>query len=73
LVKAGDRYILVDTVYEDDWDLFLRRLSENCVSLSQLSHVILTHHHNDHCGLLRNTVRLWAYKAEGLSDVQESS
>ncbi|MGZ4925835.1 MAG: MBL fold metallo-hydrolase [Halobacteriota archaeon] len=57
LVKAEDRYILVDTGYEDDWDLFRRRLSENCVSLSQMSHIILTHHHNDHSGLLRNIVR----------------
>ncbi|MGZ4846794.1 MAG: MBL fold metallo-hydrolase [Halobacteriota archaeon] len=57
LVKAGDRYILVDTGYEDDWDLFLRRLSENCVSVSQISHIVLTHHHNDHSGLLRNIVQ----------------
>ncbi|MGD0172159.1 MAG: MBL fold metallo-hydrolase [Halobacteriota archaeon] len=27
------------------------------VELFQLSHVILTHHHDDHCGLLHNILR----------------
>lgn len=57
LAKAGDRYILVDTGFEDDWHLFLRRLKEVNVQLPQISHVILTHHHNDHCGLLQNILR----------------
>lgn len=57
LVKAGERYLLVDTGYEDDWELFRKRLGEHCVSLSQISHIILTHHHNDHSGLLHNIVR----------------
>jgi hydroxyacylglutathione hydrolase len=57
LVTAGDLYVLIDTGYEDDWDLFQRRLSECRVELSQICHIILTHHHNDHCGLLRNI--LW--------------
>lgn len=57
LAKAGDRYVLVDTGFEDDWHQFLRRLKEANVELSQISHVILTHHHNDHCGLLQNILR----------------
>ena len=54
LVKTGDQYVLIDTGYEDDWDLFRTRLKEADVELFQISHIILTHHHDDHCGLLHN-------------------
>jgi len=57
LVKTGDHYVLVDTGYKDDWDLFRRRLDNVRVQLSQISHIILTHHHNDHSGLLHNILR----------------
>lgn len=52
LVKAGGKYVLVDTGYEEDRDLFKTRLKEANVDLSQISHIVLTHHHDDHCGLL---------------------
>jgi len=57
LVKAGDHYVLIDTGYVDEWDLFRRRLNEKRVELSQISHIILTHHHDDHCGLLNNILQ----------------
>jgi glyoxylase-like metal-dependent hydrolase (beta-lactamase superfamily II) len=57
LVKARDHYVLIDTGYEDDWDLFCARLKEADVGLFQINHVILTHHHDDHCGLLNNILR----------------
>jgi glyoxylase-like metal-dependent hydrolase (beta-lactamase superfamily II) len=57
LVKARDHYVLIDTGYEDDWDLFRARLKEADVGLFQINHVILTHHHDDHCGLLNNILR----------------
>ncbi|MDD1720803.1 MAG: MBL fold metallo-hydrolase [Euryarchaeota archaeon] len=57
LIKADDHYVLIDTGYEDDWALFRRRLNQNHVELSDLSHIILTHHHNDHSGLLHNILR----------------
>jgi glyoxylase-like metal-dependent hydrolase (beta-lactamase superfamily II) len=52
LIETGGRYILIDTGYESDWELFLKRLKEVDVSLSDISHLVLTHHHDDHCGLL---------------------
>ncbi|MBP2643419.1 MAG: hypothetical protein H6Q67_1306 [Firmicutes bacterium] len=52
LVKNGDQYILVDTGYEVDWELFCKRLNEVKVDFSQISHIILTHHDDDHSGLL---------------------
>lgn len=57
LIKTGDRYILIDTGYEEDWDLFQSRLKEAKISLSKISHIILTHHHDDHCGLLHNILQ----------------
>ena len=57
LVKAEESYVLVDTGYEFEWDLFCRRLSKYGVKLSQISHILLTHHHNDHSGLLCNILR----------------
>jgi hydroxyacylglutathione hydrolase len=56
LVRSGTRYILIDTGYEEDWELFRRQLTENGVSLSEISYIILTHHHDDHCGLLNRII-----------------
>lgn len=52
LVKTDHAYLLVDTGYEDDWELFQRRLKETGIGLSQINCLLLTHHHDDHCGLL---------------------
>lgn len=57
LIKAGDKYVLVDTGYEDDWERFRKRLKEADVGLSQISHIFLTHHHDDHCGLLHRILQ----------------
>jgi Zn-dependent hydrolases, including glyoxylases len=52
LIRTDDTYLLVDTGYEEDWELFLKRLKEVGVRLSQIGYLLLTHHHDDHCGLL---------------------
>lgn len=52
LVKNKDKYILIDTGYEYEYELFRRRLKEVGVSIHDISHIILTHHHDDHSGLL---------------------
>lgn len=54
LVKAGSRYVLIDTGYEYDWDIFRQKLQMAGIGLSRISHIILTHHHDDHCGLLHH-------------------
>ena len=57
LLKSPDsKYILVDTGYEWDWGLFRKRLKQIDVGFSEISHIILTHHHDDHCGLLNQMV-----------------
>ena len=57
LVKLEDGYILIDTGYEYDWELFHTRIQDVNISLSQISHIILTHHHDDHCGLLHSILK----------------
>jgi len=53
LIKNKTKYILIDTGYEYDWELFCKRLNEVGVKVCEISHIILTHHHDDHCGLLK--------------------
>lgn len=56
LVKSRDKYILIDTGYAEDWDLFRKQLDRSGINLTEISHIILTHHHDDHCGLLNKIV-----------------
>lgn len=58
LVETGDRYVLIDTGYANEWELFCRRLKEVNVTLADVSHLVLTHHHDDHCGLLNSVLRV---------------
>lgn len=57
LIEAGRKQVLIDTGYEQDWSLFNRRLDEAGVGLPDISHLILTHHHDDHCGLVSRMVQ----------------
>jgi len=57
LLKAGEQYVPIDTGYEEDWKLFCAGLKNTDIELSQISHIILTHHHDDHCGLLHDVLR----------------
>lgn len=53
-MRTDRQYILIDTGYEEDWDLFLVQIQKANIKLSEISHIILTHHHDDHCGLIHN-------------------
>ncbi len=58
LIKDKAKYILIDTGYECEWELFCKRLKEINVSINEISHIILTHHHDDHCGLLNKILEV---------------
>ncbi|HCC02729.1 MAG TPA: MBL fold metallo-hydrolase [Ruminococcaceae bacterium] len=57
LMKTADKFLLVDTGYEEDWELFQKRLKKIHVGLSQIGYLLLTHHHDDHCGLLHHILQ----------------
>jgi glyoxylase-like metal-dependent hydrolase (beta-lactamase superfamily II) len=56
LIKTSFKYVLIDTGYEYEWELFCQKLKDFKVSLAEISHIILTHHHDDHCGLLNKII-----------------
>ena len=56
LIEIGNKYLLIDTGYENEWKLFCKRLKEFGIGLSEISHILLTHHHDDHCGLLNKVL-----------------
>lgn len=56
LIKNQVKYILIDTGYECEWELFFKRLNEVGVTIYEISHIIITHHHDDHCGLLKKLI-----------------
>ena len=56
LLKAEKGYVLVDTAYDWEWDAFRRELGKAGVGFDDLEYLILTHHHDDHAGLLNQLV-----------------
>lgn len=56
LLKADSGYVLIDTGYEWEWDAFRNELKKARVGFTDLAYLILTHHHDDHAGLLNQVV-----------------
>jgi hydroxyacylglutathione hydrolase len=56
LVRAREKYLLVDTGYEYEWDLFCRKLATLGIQMDEIGWLLLTHHHDDHTGLLAKIV-----------------
>jgi len=58
LLRIDNKYILIDTVYEHEWDIFNNALKKANVDIMDISHILLTHHHDDHIGLLNKLTTL---------------
>jgi len=56
LFRNGKSWVLVDTGYAEDWELFRRKLTSVGLHIAQISHLILTHHHDDHVGFVHDLV-----------------
>lgn len=56
LVGSGKPYLLVDTGYVEDWDRLCKRLNEAGVGWRDIEAILLTHHHDDHCGCLQKAL-----------------
>lgn len=53
LIEKGNRRILIDTGYKEDYPAFLRHLDALHLSPKDLTAVFLTHAHDDHAGFLK--------------------
>ena len=56
LLHHGQGWLLIDTGYEWEWDAFLAGLASHGLKPENISHLLLTHHHDDHAGLLGKLV-----------------
>lgn len=54
LIPCGDDFLLVDTSTKNQYRKFLRELSRHSIKLSQIRYIVLTHHHTDHTGFLKD-------------------
>jgi glyoxylase-like metal-dependent hydrolase (beta-lactamase superfamily II) len=57
VIPIKDKYLLIDTGYEKDKELFYSQISSLNIKIEDISYVFLTHHHDDHSGLL-NEIKL---------------
>lgn len=52
LIETKDGYLLIDCGSILDKEAFLNNLEKLGLKLEKIRYLFLTHHHNDHCGLL---------------------
>lgn len=45
-------YLLIDTTYKKDYEKFVKELDRLQIKLSDIQYILLTHHHDDHAGLV---------------------
>ena len=58
LLRSDGGYVLVDTGYDWEWDRFKKELKRLSVTPEQIEYLLLTHHHDDHVGLINNLLGL---------------
>lgn len=47
-----NKYLLIDTGYEWEWHTFKQKLNNLKININDISYLLLTHHHDDHSGLV---------------------
>jgi len=58
LIPIESKYLLIDTGYEYEWQDFTDGLEKNNVQINDIKYLLLTHHHDDHAGLLNNITEI---------------
>lgn len=56
LIPINSKYLLIDTGYEWEWDSFKEKLEKLQIQLSNIAYLVITHHHDDHSGLINNLI-----------------
>jgi glyoxylase-like metal-dependent hydrolase (beta-lactamase superfamily II) len=57
LLPCEGGYLQIDVSYPDDYEKYLRGLSEIGIKLSDIKYLLLTHHHDDHSGFATEFIR----------------
>ena len=57
LLNANNGYLLIDTSYPDKYELFVQKLNEININISEIKYLLLTHHHDDHTGFVAELVK----------------
>ncbi len=57
LLPCTGGYLLIDTDYSQYYRRFVRKLGRLGIALSEIKHLLLTHHHDDHAGFAAELVR----------------
>lgn len=52
LLEANEGYLLVDTGYEWEYEVFLSELDDAGIEREAIEYLLLTHHHDDHVGFV---------------------
>lgn len=52
LLPCQGGYLQIDTGYTRDYPLYLKKLAQAGVKLTEIKYLLLTHHHDDHAGFL---------------------
>ena len=52
LIPVNNKYLLVDTGYEFEYDDFTAKLQKNNINLSDIDYLFITHCHDDHVGFV---------------------
>jgi glyoxylase-like metal-dependent hydrolase (beta-lactamase superfamily II) len=57
LLDVNNGYLLIDTSYPDKYGLFVRKINEINIKISEIKYLLLTHHHDDHAGFVAELVK----------------
>jgi hydroxyacylglutathione hydrolase len=57
LLRHPSGWLLIDTGYDWEWDAFLAGLARTGVGIHEITHLLMTHHHDDHAGLINPLVK----------------
>lgn len=57
LLNVNNGYLLIDTSYPDEYELFVQKLNEININISEIKYLLLTHHHNDHAGFAAELIK----------------
>ncbi len=53
LLPVDSKYLLIDTGYDWEWASFLDKLEYANILISEIAYLLITHHHDDHSGLIK--------------------